>query len=97
MNDAERIAAEQLAAGLSDDLVKALLRMRISPPPSFMPNYHAVSFYGGDLPPGLTTELHKLGLATIIMASNRFNPTYSGEIHLRGRQVRAILEQANAK
>ena len=89
MSDIERIVA-----GLTEAQRAAFGRMKVREPHSFMPTYHAVEFYGGDLPASEIEQLCKLGLVTLpIVTGGRGSPTYCGEIHPLGQQVRAHLER----
>jgi hypothetical protein len=91
MMENEAMVAE-IAAQLTTAQREAFRRMRVQEPSSFMPNYHGVEFYGGDLPPLEIKALQEAGLVSLPIAKGgRFSPTYLGEIHPLGLAVRRRL------
>lgn len=90
--------AHTIAERLTKAQRTAFERMEIREPHSFMPEYRAVKFYGGDLPPLEIDEMQKLGLVSLPIATGgRGSPTYHGEVHPLGLEVRNILLNGEGK
>lgn len=84
---------EQIAAWLSKAQRDMLVSAKVSPPPSFMPNYHSIEIDCRSHNASDAMALQSAGLVSlpIRIGDRHFTGGYRGEIHPLGLAVAAII------